>query len=359
VSTVPPGGPPGQAVRVSAPSSTAALPDLVVAADGTRLVLVDRHADGADNDLTGHVQGLFAAPGAPLGGLEEVSGVQDRTNFTAFNEARGALGGGRATAVSTADDQSGVPNQRVYLAERDATPPVFDAISVPASATPGSRIALAAGATDALTPARIDWDFGDGSSASGAAATHAYGAPGSFTVTVRAHDAAGNRAVQTRTVVVAVAPGRDGAGAPPPPGPDLTAPRVTRPTTANARFRVAGGSTELIGAATKKAPAGTVFRLSVDERSTLVLSFTGKLAGRKKGSHCIAGRKTGTACSVAVAPGTLLRTSRGPGAVSIPFSGRIGGARLEPGSYRLAVSAIDAAGNRSAEQTVTFKVVSR
>ena len=97
----------------------------------------------------------------------------------------------------------------------------------------------------------------------------------------------------------------------------------------------------------------------MNERSTLVLSFTGKVAGRKKGSRCIAGRTTGEACTIAAVPGTLLRTARGAGAVPIPFSGRIGGARLEPGSYRLAVSAIDAAGNRSQTRTVSFKVVTR
>ena len=331
--TVPAGGQPGPPTRVSAPNANTALADVVVAADGTRLVLVDRAGDGSDDDVTGHVQGLFAAPVGDLGSLEEVSGVQDRTGFAAFNEARAALGGGRAIAVSSADDQSGTPNQRVYLAERDATPPAFGAISVPDSATPGTRIAFAAGATDALTPVQIDWDFGDGSSARGAAVTHAYGAPGHFTVTARAHDAAGNVAVQTRSVVVAARPGRGGTGASP-IEPDRRAPVVAKVTTTNARFRVGAGSTDLLGAAATKSPAGTVFRVSVDERSTLVLSFTGKLAGRKKGSRCIAGRRTGKACTIAVVPGTLLRTSRGAGCrvdpLQRPHRRRAPRARLVP-----------------------------
>ena len=360
VATVPAGGPPGPPMRVSAANATSDLSDVAVAADGTKLVLIDRGFDGSDDDVTGHVQGVFAAPAGSFAGLEEVSGVQERTGFAAFNESRAALGGGRAIAVSTADDQSGNPNQRLYLAERDATPPAFDAISVPDAATPGTRIALAAGATDALTPVQIDWDFGDGSGARGATVTHAYGAPGNFTVTARAHDAAGNVAVQTRSVAVAARPGRGGTGAVPPNTPaDLTAPVVSKLTTTNARFRVGATSTDPIRAAAKKSPAGTVFGVAVNERSTLVLSFTGKLAGRKKGSRCIAGRTIGKACTIAALPGALLRSARGAGAVSIPFSGRIGGARLEPGSYRLAVSAIDAAGNRSKTRTVSFKVVSR
>jgi hypothetical protein len=360
VVSVPPGGPPDQPQRVSSPSSSASLNDLVVAADGTRLAVVDREFDDTGETLTVHPQGAFAPPGGSFGGIEDIAGVQERTNELIFNIDRGAIGGGRVIAVSTADDESGVPNQRLFLSERDATPPAFDAVSVPASATPGERIALAAGATDALTPVQIDWDFGDGSGARGAPATHAYGAPGNFTVTVRAHDAAGNVAVSTRSVVVAAPPGRDGGGAVTPTTPaDRTSPVVSNLTSSNPRFRVGSGSSDVVGAATKRSPAGTAFRLRVDERSTLVLSFTGKVAGRKKGSRCIAGRKTGRACSIAVEPGTLLRTGRGPGAISIPFSGRIGGARLEPGTYRLAVSAIDAAGNRSKTRTVTFKVVSR
>jgi hypothetical protein len=54
-----------------------------------------------------------------------------------------------------------------------------------------------------------------------------------------------------------------------------------------------------------------------------------------------------------------VRGGRGPGAVSIPFSGRLGGTRLAPGSYVASVNAIDASGNRSRPATVRFTVVSR
>ena len=40
------------------------------------------------------------------------------------------------------------------------------------------------------------------------------------------------------------------------------------------------------------------------------------------------------------------------------FSGRIGKRRLAPGRYRFVVTAIDAAGNRSAPRTISFTILS-
>jgi len=48
-----------------------------------------------------------------------------------------------------------------------------------------------------------EWSFGDGATASGPSADHAYAAPGSYDVTLTVTDAAGNRASTTRTVEVA------------------------------------------------------------------------------------------------------------------------------------------------------------
>ena len=56
--------------------------------------------------------------------------------------------------------------------------------------------------------------------------------------------------------------------------------------------------------------------------------------------------------------GRLTRRSH-VGRNSVRFSGRIKGRTLKPGSYRLRVTATDAAGNRSAARTVRFKVVRR
>ena len=45
--------------------------------------------------------------------------------------------------------------------------------------------------------------------------------------------------------------------------------------------------------------------------------------------------------------------------LSIAFSGRIGRKALKPGSYRFRLVAIDAAGNKSADRLLKFRVVRR
>jgi hypothetical protein len=47
------------------------------------------------------------------------------------------------------------------------------------------------------------------------------------------------------------------------------------------------------------------------------------------------------------------------GAVTVTFSGRVGGRRLRPGRYRLALQATDAAGNRSKVARRSFRIVAR
>jgi hypothetical protein len=78
-------------------------------------------------------------------------------------------------------------------------------------------------------------------------------------------------------------------------------------------------------------------RLQVSERSTLVIAFVRR------------GRRQPT--------GTLVRFGAGPGAMAIPFSGRIGAAALAPGTYTATVTAIDGSGNRSRPATLALTVV--
>jgi hypothetical protein len=56
--------------------------------------------------------------------------------------------------------------------------------------------------------------------------------------------------------------------------------------------------------------------------------------------------------------GKLTRTAKS-GRNALAFSGRIGAKALTPGRYRAVITAIDAAGNRSAAQTVRFRIAAR
>jgi PKD repeat protein len=97
-------------------------------------------------------------------------------------------------------------NTRVVTAEYDATAPTFTAQQVPDTATVGQAAAVSAGATDDWSQPTIGWSFGDGDIAFGDAVTHTFTAPGTYSVTGTAIDAAGNTASFTHAVTVAEAP---------------------------------------------------------------------------------------------------------------------------------------------------------
>ena len=330
----PAAAPPG--VTLSSPTSITAPNALSVAPDGASLLVFDEAAEGSTQDQFSDVEASFRAAGGGFGPAEDISGIRDRTGVGTFDVASGSVGSdGAAIAAWPATDPT-IPaeNGRIFVSQRDATPPALGPLTVPATARPGTTVAMAAAASDSQSGVTVDWDFGDGSSGTGATVSHAYGAAGTYTVTARATDGVGNVAAQTATIVVGV----PSATTP----PDTTPPIVGSLKTANKKFRVGTSATATIAKAKRKArksPLGTTFTLTLSERSTLVVTVGAK-------SHATRG-------------GTLIRTKRGPGKVSIPFSGRVGSAKLAPGSYTASFIAIDAAGNRSRPQSVAFTVVSK
>ena len=341
-----PGATPTDPTRLTPPNTDRRLDAFVTAADGSALAITDHNPRDSFGSSASDVQASFRAPGQPFGDLEEISGPQDRINDQTFDFASGAVGpDGSAIAAWAANDLTGTLSERIFVSQRDATAPAIGAVTVPPAAAVAAPVAMAVSATDTQSPVTIAWDFGDGSQATGAAVTHAYANPGTYTVTITATDGEANSATRTATIVV--------------PGPaggtqtttttidDHAPPVVSKLTRTHARFRVAGTATATIAAhrvakhKAPKTPTATTFTLTLDERATLIVDITGKVNGHR------------------VSPGTLVRAGRGPGKVSIPFSGRIGATRLAPGSYVASVTAIDAAGNRSRPRTVTFTVVAR
>jgi PKD repeat protein len=323
-SIVPALAPTGTAVRISPLNANRVLGDFEVASDGSAVIVTDRHnADGADA-ADEQVQAAFRAAGGAFGQIEEVSGPQDHGPNAEFTSASAAVSaGGGASVAWSAVDRPPSRNDRIFLSERDAVPPTVSAVALPSSIATGTSVRMSATATDNLSPVTIDWDFGDGSRAAGASVTHAYGAPGTRTVTVTAHDRAGNATAQTRRITVLVAR-------------DRTLPAITALRLTHTRFR-AGTTRTAEFARRRRTPVGTTFALSVNKRVTIVISLT--RAGRR--------------------PRTLIRSGRGPGAVTLVFSGRVGSDRLDPGAYTASVVAVDAASHRSRAQRVHFTVVAR
>ena len=113
----------------------------------------------------------------------------------------------------------GVFNAKLQAVSYDAAAPSLDAVSVPPAGAPGSPIGMAATASDRLSTPAITWNFGDGTTGSGPAVSHAYGAAGAYSVTVSATDGAGNTTSTSRSVVI-VAPGGGG----PPATPQIFSP---------------------------------------------------------------------------------------------------------------------------------------
>ena len=121
---------------------------------------------------------------------------------------------GNATAVWVADDFRGSAHHyRAQGAGFDAAAPALTAVTVPATATAGTPVAMAATASDRWGPVTFAWGFGDGTVGAGGALAHAFGATGPFDVGVTATDAAGNVAGAIRRVTV----GPRQVAPPPPP----------------------------------------------------------------------------------------------------------------------------------------------
>ncbi len=138
---------------------------------------------------------------------------------------------------------------------------------------------------------------------------------------------------------------------------DLAAPQISGLALTNRKFAVGSAATPV----TARARKGTTFRLTLSETATVAIAFERSEPGRRKGRRCVkptSRNRKARRCKRWVKRGAIER-SAAAGPVSIPFSGRIGKKALRPGSYRALVTARDAAGNRSQQRTVSFKIVRR
>ena len=194
----------------------------------------------------------------------------------------------------------------------DATGPTLTAGQPPAGTGVGTPVPLTATATDRWSgPATITWDFGDGTSASGASTSHVYAAGGSYVVKVTATDAVGNATTLTRTVTVASAPAKD-----------ATAPVLSGARLKPGRLPTGVGADLLVTSSEKASLAGVVQR---------------KRDGRW--------RPVGTKHWFVQA-----------GANTEKFYGKTSEQRLRTGRYRVLLTATDPAGNASATTTIRFRV---
>jgi hypothetical protein len=106
-------------------------------------------------------------------------------------------------------------------------------VAVP-SPVAGVAAPFSADVADVWSPVTTRWSFGDGAGATGAAASHVFGAAGASSATVTAIDARGMSATATRGLSIAAAPPAPPVSAPAPApsaAPRAAAPRASRPLT--------------------------------------------------------------------------------------------------------------------------------
>jgi PKD repeat protein len=109
------------------------------------------------------------------------------------------VGDDQGNALAVWYDDAGAVSARAY----DGSGPDLLGLSVPAQATTGAAVTLSATPRDRWSAvAARAWSFGDGGTASGPSATHAYSRPGTYTVRFTATDALGQDSTALRTITI-------------------------------------------------------------------------------------------------------------------------------------------------------------
>jgi PKD domain len=225
---------------ISAPTATG--PRVVLDAAGTAIAVWRR-----SNVEGGQVEAATRPLGGVFGSVKTLS-----KQFSALEPALSIDGLGNALALWPLDDPALLENADTVaqLAAYDSSPPDLTAVSVPASGVTGAPLPFSASTFDVWSPVSVSWSFGDGTSANGASVSHAYAVPGSYTVTIKALDAAGNERTTTRTIQI--------SSPPPAPNPPVSAPPKSKP---NVKVSLAGKFLEKFTELTKfqlqKVPFGS------------------------------------------------------------------------------------------------------
>jgi hypothetical protein len=143
-------------------------------------------------------------------------------------------------------------------------------------------------------------------------------------------------------------------------GGDKTPPTVSSLKLSNKTFAL--GSKLPTISRKKKTPVGTTISFNVSEQSKTTFAFARKTKGFKSGKRCVAkrpkGKKNAKRCTRFVAAKPSLVFTTAAGTHKVKFEGRLSKrSKLKPGTYRLSVTSVDAAGNKSKAKTASFKLL--
>jgi hypothetical protein len=317
------------------------------------------------------------ASGSVIGGARRAPGA---ASFTALPDLPGSGNGKPALGVDDEGNASVAwvhtydgPQYSVQATGLDVAGPTITNVIFPSTQPVDTLFPYGAEVIDRWSPGTSQWTFGDGTTGP-LSGTKAYKAAGNFDAVLTATDVHGNKTTASRSIAI-TAPAAGGGGAAGSSGgaggsgggggggpvADATAPVFLSAGISNARFRVdAAGAAEPLALASA-AKRGTTFRFALSEAAAVRFAIRRRVPGRRVAGKCVKpahanfGKRR---CARCVAVGAFTSASvSGPNAKR--FSGKLGTRRLAVGRYRVRLTAVDAAGNRSAPKTIAMRVVRR
>ena len=202
--------------NLSAPAVSYPSPGVV----NVSVVVTDHRGVAADSSLSYTVSPKLAASiqsslnttdvGRPLtlnasssGGVGPVTfewHLPGNVNESGATVAPAFSAAGNFAVTLTATDSLGVESNATFSSSvaPDPTPLLSQSAS---NLAPGATLSVRASVVGGLAPYRYSWSFGDGTSGSGASATHSYPTVGSYRITLTVNDSTGF-AANTSTLVV-------------------------------------------------------------------------------------------------------------------------------------------------------------
>ena len=194
--TRPSGGSFGDVQTISAAGENSLMPKVVIDAAGVASAVFSPFTSDARILLTRR------PAGGSFGSVESISpaGGSAITPDAAVDDEGNVL-----SAWTFRSDAAGNPFT-TQLSVYDVGAPTLSAVSVPSAGAAGQGVGMAAAASDRWSPVNAAWNFGDGTTATGSAVTHVFGAGGAFNVLFTATDAVGNATSATRPIVISPAP---------------------------------------------------------------------------------------------------------------------------------------------------------